>query len=252
MDVYWLEQTEADVPAGDDWFSTLEAARLNGMCFPKRRADWRLGRWTAKRALALYLNIPAHPESLAEIEVRPAASGAPEAFFANKPAPATVSLSHRSGRAVCAVARSGAALGCDLEMIEPRSEGFLTDYFTAQEQALVARAPAPGQPWLCTLLWSGKESALKALRVGLRLDTRCVMVNPVDALVRPAEGGEGWAQDPTFTIQASCWSSRWRPLQACYTDGQFFHGWWHNAGNLLRTMVSSPPSAPPIPLRIPT
>src|SRR5215831_16948534 len=140
MDVYWLEQTEANVPAEDNWFSAPEAARLSGMRFAKRRNDWRLGRWTAKRALAVYLNVPAHPEALAEIEIRPAPSGAPEVFFANQPAPVTVSLSHRARTAICAVAMSGAALGCDLEIIEPRSEGFLTDFFTTEEEALVARA----------------------------------------------------------------------------------------------------------------
>ena len=51
MNVYWLEQTEEDLPAEDDWLNASEMARLSGMRFPKRRVDWRLGRWTAKRAL---------------------------------------------------------------------------------------------------------------------------------------------------------------------------------------------------------
>lgn len=38
-----------------------------------------------------------------------------------------------------------------------------------EEQELVARAPERDE--LVALLWSGKESALKALREGLRLDT---------------------------------------------------------------------------------
>jgi len=33
------------------------------------------------------------------------------------------------------------------------------------------------------LLWSGKESVLKALRVGLRLDTRCLVVDPFVGLL---------------------------------------------------------------------
>jgi 4'-phosphopantetheinyl transferase len=182
MDVYWLEQAEADVPSTNDWLSASEVDRLNGMRFTKRRADWRLGRWTAKRALAVSLNLPAHAQALAEIEIRAAPDGAPEVFFANNPGSVTVSLSHRAGTAVCAVALSGAALGCDLEMIEARTEGFVADYFTTEEQGLVARAFAPDRPQLCTLLWSAKESALKALRAGLRLDTRSVVVSPFDAI----------------------------------------------------------------------
>jgi len=280
MNVYWLEQTEADVPQDHDWLSANEAARLNGMRFAKRRADWRLGRWTAKRALAAYLNLPSHPQALTDIELRPASSGAPEVFFANKPAAVAVSLSHRAGSALCAVAPSGAALGCDLEIIEPRSDGFVADYFTPEEQALVAEAPAPDRPRLSALLWSAKESALKALRAGLRLDTRCVTVeasgirNPqseidsTDLKVgatgyperRPwlARGVDAlWPQERlTEDLAIAVWSQdgliSWRPLQVRHTDGQVFHGWWQNTGHLLRTMVTAPPSALPIPLRIPT
>ena len=81
MNVYWLEQTEADVPAENDWLSANEAVCLNGMRFAKRRADWRLGRWTAKRALSVYLDVPAHPQVFKKIEIRPAPSGAPEVFL---------------------------------------------------------------------------------------------------------------------------------------------------------------------------
>ena len=57
MELYWLEQTYADVPAENDWLSANEAVRLNTMRFARRRSDWRLGRWTAKNALALYFLI---------------------------------------------------------------------------------------------------------------------------------------------------------------------------------------------------
>jgi len=228
MDVFWLEQSAADVPAHDDWLSANEARVLNGMRFAKRRADWRLGRWTAKRALAAYLNVPGDAHALSAIEITTEPSGAPQAIFANKPAAVTISLSHRAGRAICAIAPSGAVLGCDLEMIEPRSDAFATDYFTAEEQALVARAPAADRYRLLALLWSAKESALKALRVGLRLDTRCVIVSLAGELSR--EGDDGW-----------------HPLEARYED-RTFHGWWHNQGNFLRTVVGTPAPVEPIPL----
>src|SRR5208282_5095496 len=142
MNVYWLEQTEADVPTENDWLSANEAVCLNALRFPKRRADWRLGRWTAKCALSATLDVPAHPKAFKRIEIRPAPSGAPEAFFDNQPAGTAISLSHRSGIAACAVAMSGGEIGCDLEVVEPRSDAFVADYFTIEEQALVARASA--------------------------------------------------------------------------------------------------------------
>src|SRR5258708_2012279 len=147
-EVYWLLQSEADMPAENDWLSTDEAACLNRLRFAKRRADWRLGRWTAKLAVSLYLSEPSHTQTLANIEIRPAPSGAPEVFIANQPAAITISLSHSSGVAVCTVAPYPIALGCDVETIEVRSDSFASDYLTAEEQELVARSPVTLRPHL--------------------------------------------------------------------------------------------------------
>jgi len=228
MQIHWLEQTEADVPAGEEWLSANEALRSHGIFFAKRRNDWRLGRWTAKTAWAAYLNLPCDPRVFREIEIRPAASGAPVLFYRNNPAGATISLSHRDGTALCAIAPSGGALGCDLEIVEPHSEAFLADYFTAQEQALVAHAPAAHRSLLLALLWSAKESALKALHEGLRLDTRCMIAEPLESLA----GLDGW-----------------RPLQVRHTEGQIYRGWWQQAGKFVRTVVAAP--APGLPIRLP-
>jgi len=233
MDVHWLEQTAADLPAEDDWLSTGEALRMNGMRFAKRRGDWRLGRWTAKRAVSLYLNLPANPQSFARIEVRPAASGAPDVFIVNEPAPVTISISHREGRAACAVGQAVppacVMLGCDLEIVERRSSAFATDYFTAEEQELLAQASPADRLRLLALLWSGKESVLKALRVGLRLDTRSVAVDSFQAQV---PGGTDW-----------------RPLRA-HHNGQVLSGWWRQTENVVRTMVAVPAPAAPRTLQI--
>jgi 4'-phosphopantetheinyl transferase len=223
MDVFWLEQKEADVPIDDDWLSVDEVLRVSGMRFAKRRADWRLGRWTAKNAVASYLHLHDPILSLAEIEIRSAQSGAPEVFLANNPAAVTISLTHRDGTAACAIAPPAVALGCDLEIIEPHSDAFLTDYFTAEEQALVAHSTDRNP--LLAVLWSAKESALKALGAGLRLDTRRVVVRPNDA---------------------GCEPDGWHSLQARHTSGEVFHGWWQQTGKLVRTLVSNPASTPPI------
>ncbi len=210
--------------------------------FAKRHADWRLGRWTAKRALAVYLNLPNHPQALTNIEVRPAQSGAPEVFVANKPAAVTISLSHRGGVAACAVASAEVELGCDLEIVEPRSDAFIADYFTAEEQGLIERTSAADRPLLLALLWSAKESALKALRTGLRLDTRSVIVRP--GMLRPNE-------DERATLHASSEVDAWHALHVVCEGGQVFLGWWQNTGSLMRTMVASPPPFRPTFLEIP-
>ena len=240
METHWLEQTEADLPLNDDWLSPDEALLLSRMRFAKRRADWRLGRWTAKRAGAAYLNLPDDPHAFREIEGRPSPSGAPELFVANSPAAVSISISHRAGIAVCAIAKGRAALGCDLEFIEPRDGSFVADYFTSEEQALISRESEEDRPRLVTLLWSAKESTLKALHKGLRLDTRCVAVT----------FGVRADQEPSARPLRQCSGlNRWRPLQVCYAKGEIFHGWWQSADGMVRTLVGAPSPLPPLFLK---
>ena len=237
MDISWLEQTEADVPTGNQWLSPSESTCLSGMRFAKRRTDWRLGRWTAKHAVAGRLRLSTDIRSLAEIEVLAASSGAPEIFLQGRPAESAISLSHRDGTALCTVARAGANIGCDLETIECRSAAFVADYFTVSEKALVSRSPTEYQPLLVSLVWSAKESALKALRQGLRLDTRCVRVRLADELLQSHRnaGLEPLASNP----------DGWRPLSVQCSSGLVYSGWWRRQDCFVRTVVSD------LPLQVP-
>jgi 4'-phosphopantetheinyl transferase len=231
MTIHWLEQTEADIPAENQWLNTNEILRLNALHIPKRRADWRLGRWTAKHAVAACLNLPDEPSTFADIEIRAASSGAPEVFFQDRQAEIGISLSHSSGTALCTLAPPKISLGCDLETVEPRSDAFVADYFTDDEESLIAQCPTQELPFLLALLWSAKESALKALRVGLRFDTRCMSVSPVD----------DW--HPTGNPDA------WRSLSVRYSAGRVFHGWWRLQNHLVRTVVSDLPLPIPVPAK---
>lgn len=218
MHVFWLEQTAAGVPAEDDWLGPGEKETLSRLRFARRRADWRLGRWTAKQAVCACLNAK---YSLPDIEIRAAASGAPEVFIRQQPAGVAISLSHRSGTAACAVAPLGTAIGCDLELVEERSDGFVADFFTEREQSLIPSLPAHSRNQMVTLIWSAKESALKAVRQGLRLDTRFITIAP----------GNG--------------PGPWHPLRVLFPDCTF-HGWWMQRGSLVRTLVTAPDAPPPI------
>lgn len=218
---YWLEQAEADAPTGNRWLSEEERARLAGMCFHKRWAEWRLGRWTAKRAVAWWLNLSGDIRSLQDLEIRAAPSGAPEVFLFNERVPVSLSLSHRADQALCAVASSGAILGCDLELVEVRDDSFVTDFFTTHEQALLDRAPVNERAALATLLWSAKESALKALQVGLRVDTTSVDVSP---------------NKPSYLTERDQWS----PLLVRCFESRILRGWWRSSGDMIRTLVFNP------------
>jgi 4'-phosphopantetheinyl transferase len=217
--VHCLTQVAADVPAGDEWLAPEERARLASLGVVKRREEWRLGRWTAKRLLAACL--PGGP-ALAAIVVRAAADGAPEAVVGGAPAGWTLSLSHRAGTALCAAAPGRVALGCDVELIEPRSAAFVEDYLVASERDVLRAAPAEERALLANLIWSAKESALKALRVGLRADTRAAVVEPFGG---PAADG-------------------WRPL-VVRCAGRALRGWWQTRGALVLTVVGGAADGPP-------
>jgi 4'-phosphopantetheinyl transferase len=245
--VYWLEQALADVPPDPSWLSRAERDRAAAFRVPKRRQDWLLGRWTAKRAL---LSVPAiaeptpgdrrtggpDHEALARAEIRAAASGVPEPFWDGSPLPWSLSLSHSGGRAVSALARAGAALGCDLEEIAPRSPGFLEEAFTGEERERVA---ASAEPDLASALcWSAKESVMKALGEGLRLPLLDFAVEG-----RPL-GGAATRGDFGSPLVPG-----WRPIRVRrLSTATWFTGFWRRGNGRVVTVVAVPPPGPPIPL----
>lgn len=225
--VYCLSQTLPDVPDDHAWFNTAEQAQLDAMRFHKRREDWRLGRWTAKQAVSLYLGREDSFVALSQLEIHAAADGAPEVFIAGHRAPVSLSISHSKGRGFCAVGDSASAVGCDLEWIEPHEENFIADYSVAEEIALVEQAPAVERPMVITLIWCAKESALKSLRQGLRRDTRSVV-----ASIPPASDKEAW-----------------NPLRVrCLESSSVFHGWWRVSSGFVQTVTSIIPASEPVDL----
>jgi NAD(P)-dependent dehydrogenase (short-subunit alcohol dehydrogenase family)/4'-phosphopantetheinyl transferase EntD/3-hydroxymyristoyl/3-hydroxydecanoyl-(acyl carrier protein) dehydratase/acyl carrier protein len=132
--------------------ATLDAIDARGA--PVRRRDRRVGRVAVGRALSA-VGAPEDVEN--DVAGRPIAVGA------------SVSLSHRDGRAVAVAARG--PVGIDLERIEVRSRAFLEDWLTDDERARVGADPVRQ-----TAVWSTKESVLKLLGAGLALDARDVDV----------------------------------------------------------------------------
>jgi 4'-phosphopantetheinyl transferase len=173
--IVWTLATAAEVPAGDAWLSATEAAQISAARRPKRSAELRLGRFAAKRALQGWLG---GAPALARLEVRAAEDGAPEAWLDGTALPCALSLSHRDGVALCALGAGGTPLGCDLERVEPRAPSFAREWLGTAEGAALRALPAGDRDRRLTVFWSAKESALKALRCGLRRDPRDVLVAP--------------------------------------------------------------------------
>jgi 4'-phosphopantetheinyl transferase len=230
MAVRWLARGMHEVPRSSDWLSAAESDRLATLRFPKRRGEVRLARWTAKQAIARALDLDDDAGSLALIEIRTATSGAPAAFIGTERAPVAVSLTDRADWSVCVVGSADAAVGCDLELVEPRSDAFVRDWFTHTEQDLVFAAEhAEARHLLANLVWSAKESALKVLETGLRRDTRSVEVDLVDA-----PGQDRWAR---LVVRAE--------------EGAVFPGWWRRYGDFVLTFATDARIDAPISLEEP-
>lgn len=229
MPVYWLLRRQVRVPADTGWLSEDERAVLAGLRFEKRRRDWLLGRWTAKRTVEMALRLGPPGGSLGElspnqISIMAAPDGAPEVLIGGRPCGLNLSISHCGGVALCAVAPGPLRPGCDLERVEPRSPAFVDDYFTAAERDWWLGQPEKWRPLTANLLWSAKESALKVLRSGLRADTRSVQIDPGSIIFGPP--------------------GQWLPLRGELDGGETLQGWWRREGDRLVHTLFSRPSAP--------
>ena len=247
MSIYWVEQSLLNVPAHDEWLADSELLCLGRLRVPKRRSDWRLGRWTAKCAVAQLLQLPHDNASLEGIEILADSCGAPGVYVSRQPASVSISLSHRNGVAACAITQAMMPLGCDLELIEARSDSFVADYFTEGEQTIVAKLHGEQRDQLVTTLWSAKESVLKALRVGLRVDTR-----EVDILVgsyRSKSAGQR-VDNGSDPLLLPCSPDEWHPFKATLQSRRVLHGWWSSSASLIRTFATRQSVKPPIVVNV--
>lgn len=224
----WLACGETSCPDGLGWLSERERGYLDTIRFTKRRTEFLLRRHTGKRAVTASLGLPTDDASLARVEILNRLTGAPYVQIDGERAALDVSLTDRAGWAVALVGSHGSfaagTLGVDLEIVEPRSEGFVSDFLTGPEQEYVA-ARGRGEGWdvAANLIWSAKEAALKVLRVGLRADTRTVEV----------------------TIGQDRDEGGWAALTIRHIDGQVFPGWWRRDADFLLTLATLEPGPPP-------
>jgi len=237
----WMVRGEHDLPAGEDWLTPRELDRARAMRFTKRRTEYLLRRWAGKQAVAAAAGLPGEAASMARIEVANLPTGAPVVRVDGSSVDVDLSLTDRAGWAVCLVAWRGAdvrvRVGCDLEIVEPRSAGFVTDFLTPREQRYVASRPADGRDAAANLLWSAKESALKVLQTGLRRDTRSVEVE-LGEPVAVTHGGTGEGTDEGT-------DDGWAALEVRTAEGGRIPGWWRREGVFLVTVASERPLPPP-------
>jgi len=90
----------------------------------------------------------------------------------------------------------------------------------------VAEAEAEEAGLAATLVWSAKESVMKALREGLRIPPKTVEVWPERG---PADGA-------------------WRLFTARGPGQDEWRGWWRAEAGFVLCAVASPASGPPRPI----
>ncbi len=130
-------------------------------------------------------------------------------------------------------------IGADIEQIESRPDGFVQAYFSAGEIERFSQAPVEWRKVLINATWSAKEAVLKALHLGLAVDTR-----RVQCLCRlPAGQVESWSQiqvqcDPTLLpemLQRANQPVSDVDLCNCAWN---VTGWWRRQGSFVLTLAA--------------
>ena len=176
--------------AWPDLLSPREEKILAGLAMVPRRRKWLMGRAAAKRLVREMLASEAVPES--QISVLNQPSGEPFVLIEGRGGwGRAISISHRSEVGMAAAPLDEAArIGADVETIEPRDPALIRQFYTDGEAEIVD-ARGMDRDEIVARIWSAKEAVLKLLGLGLRIDTRGVVVN----LTGEAFAGcpEGWA-----------------------------------------------------------
>jgi 4'-phosphopantetheinyl transferase len=241
--------------------SERELSVYLGMQVPKRRNEWLLGRTAAKELVRHYLRKSAQLEvPLVALDIEAARDGAPT-LRANDPRlrhleAHSISLSHRDGVAVAALSTAG-PVGVDLETVEPRSPGFVEDYFTDQEKEQIGSYRGRDRDVAVTALWSAKEAALKACRLGLTVDTRA-MCCTIDGEPAPRSTALAGPDDrPAGTSAEDGAGAGWHRtvarldaarLRAVATNAlpTELGGWWRCFGRFVLTLAQAPAGTAPV------
>jgi 4'-phosphopantetheinyl transferase len=237
--IYWLVQSTSAHPVLErgqpppGLLSASELAHFYDLRTPKRRHDWLLGRWTAKHLVQQFLEETTGQRlALNSIEIKNAQDGSPfvevhephpadqarQATSTRQRLAACLTISHCEEWAFCAVTTQ--VIGADIERVRPRAWNFVETFFTDAEARQVQTASPGFRDTLTTAMWSAKEAALKAVKLGLTVDTRRVECQ--FDLDQPAEGA-------------------WAPVQVTYTPAAaasaVMHGWWSLRSGFVLTII---------------
>jgi phosphopantetheinyl transferase len=167
------------VAQGQAWpglLSVREEKLLSKLGIVPRRRKWLLGRIAAKRLVREMSGERDLVDN--QISVLNQPSGEPFVLIEGRGGwPFPISISHRSEVGMAAAPmEKDARIGADLETVEPRDQSLIRQFFTAEEAETV-EASGGDTNLVMARIWSAKEAVLKLVGLGLRIDTRGVVVS---------------------------------------------------------------------------
>ena len=182
--------------------SPREEAILAGLTLLPRRRKWLLGRWAVKRLLGevaaedngIVAGLLGKPGSnddwRGQFSILNDEAGVPYVDQRGQGRlPLSLSISHRGDWGLAAIALvAGARIGADIETVEPRDQALVRQFFSESEADCVAGGGDVDRT--VARIWSAKEAVLKAMGIGLRHDTRDIVVG--DEVDAPAGLAEAW------------------------------------------------------------
>lgn len=143
-----------------------------------RKREWFCGRIAAKEAVRRLLKA-SHNLSVCSADVIVTTNELGQPFATGKwieivGAEPYLSISHKAGIAVAIAAHRQASrgVGIDVEVIEPKENGFETLAFLPEEISELQKAVGPNKDKLVIQFWSAKEAVGKALGLGLSANPR--------------------------------------------------------------------------------
>jgi 4'-phosphopantetheinyl transferase len=153
-------------PADTGCLSRAERERAGRFVFARDRERFAAAHVALRQLLSSHTGIAA-----SELEFVHGAAGKPSLV---RPAGVQFNLSHSKSVALIAIGTADAEIGVDVEVLRsmPDAEAMAASYFTDAEQRALAALPPARRERAFLVCWTRKEACLKAIGLGLGVDTR--------------------------------------------------------------------------------
>lgn len=196
-DIHWIMVKAGPTLATGQFLIETEIEDGKRYRHPGRHRQWLLGRAAAKFLLirqTKVLNLEIY--NPADVEILRNPDGWPQ--IRNRKAeslPVSLTISHSDELVFCALcSHKNGSLGADLEIVAPKTESMLEDFYTQEERRRLNDLPKSQQNLAATLIWCAKEAVLKSKKTGLMENTKHI---DVDISKLKISHETNWAQVPT-------------------------------------------------------